>query len=57
MPIDDGRDIRGTLSVFPTISVTKEDIDTLVNKVKGISSKEKKKENSFGSFFYDENGN
>lgn len=57
MPIDDGRDIRGTLSVFPTISVTKEDIDTLVNKVKGISSKEKKKENSFGSFFYDEDGN
>lgn len=57
MPIDDGRDIRGTLSLFPTVSVTKEDIDALVNKVKGISSKEKKKENSFGSFFYDENGN
>lgn len=57
MPIDDGRDIKGTLSVFPTITVTKDDIDALVNKVKGISSKEKKKENSFGSFFYDEDGN
>lgn len=57
MPIDDGRDIKGALSVFPTITVTKDDIDALVNKVKGISSKEKKKENSFGSFFYDEDGN
>lgn len=57
MPIDDGRDIKGTLSVFPTITMTKDDINALVNKVKGISSKEKKKENSFGSFFYDEDGN
>lgn len=57
MPIDDRRSLEGTLSVFPTITMTKDDIDALVNKVKGISSKEKKKENSFGSFFYDENGN
>lgn len=57
MPIDDGRDIKGTLSVFPTITMKKDDIDALVNKLKGISSKEKKKENSFGSFFYDEDGN
>ena len=57
MPIDDGRDIKGILSVFPTITMKKDDIDALVNKVKGISSKEKKKENYFGSFFYDEDGN
>lgn len=57
MPIDDVRDIKGTLSVFPTITMKKDDIDALVNKLKGISSKEKKKENSFGSFFYDEDGN
>lgn len=56
MPIDDGRDIKGTLSVSTT-TMAKDDIDALVNKVKGILSKEKKKENSFGSFFYDENGN
>ena len=58
MPIDDRRrSLEGTLSVFPTITMTKDDINALVNKVKGISSKEKKKENSFGSFFYDEDGN
>lgn len=57
MPVDDGRKVNGTLSVFPTITMTKDDTNALVNKVKGISSKEKKKENSFGSFFYDEDGN
>lgn len=60
MPIDDGREINGTLFISPNIDISKEDsktaIDIFVNKLTNII-KEKKKENSFGSFFYDEDGN
>lgn len=61
MPIDDGRDINGTLYLTPKVSVSEEDgkrlVDTIVKKFTEVATKEKKKENSFGSFFYDEEGN
>ena len=60
MPIDNGREINGTLFITPNIDVSKEDsktgIDIFVKELTNIT-KEKKKENSFGSFFYDEDGN
>lgn len=61
MPIDDGRDINGTLYLTPKVSISEEDgkrlVDTIVKKFTEVATKEKKKENSFGSFFYDEEGN
>ena len=61
MPIDDGRDINGTLYLTPKVSISEEDgkrlVDTIVKKFTEVATKEKKKENSFGSFFYDEDGN
>ena len=64
MPIDDGRStisLNGTLFTTPNIDFSKEVsktvIDTIVKKFTEVATKEKKKENSFGSFFYDEEGN
>lgn len=63
MPVDDGRDIRGTLYLAPKVSISEEDsrrlVDTVVKKFEEEqpTAEEKKKENSFGSFFYDEDGN
>ena len=60
MPIDDGKAINGTLFIAPNIDVSKEDSKTAIDIfVKNLTNiiKEKKKENSFGSFFYDEDGN
>ena len=61
MPIDDGRSLEGTLYVTPKVNISEEDskrlVDTIVRKFAEVAKKETKKENSFGSFFYDENGN
>ena len=61
MPIDDGKNLNGTLYLTPKVSISEEDgkrlVDTIVKKFTEVATKEKKKENSFGSFFYDEDGN
>lgn len=61
MPIDDGKNLNGTLYLTPKVSISEEDgkrlVDTIVKKFTEVATKEKKKENSFGSFFYDEEGN
>ena len=61
MPIDDRRHLEGTLYITPKVNISEEDgkrlVDTIVEKFTEVAKKETKKENSFGSFFYDEDGN
>ena len=60
MPID-GTITQGELLLYPKINISEEDnkriADTIVKKLAEVATKEKKRENSFGSFFYDEDGN
>lgn len=61
MPIDGTKSTQGELLLYPKINISEEDnkriADTIVKKLAEVATKEKKKENSFGSFFYDEDGN
>lgn len=61
MPIDGTISTQGELLLYPKINISEEDnkriADTIVKKLAEVATKEKKRENSFGSFFYDEDGN
>ena len=61
MPVDGTKSIRGELLLYPKVNISEEDdkriADAIAKKLAEVATKEKKKENSFGSFFYDEDRN
>lgn len=61
MPVDGTKLTQGELLLYPKVNISEEYnkriADAIVKKLAEVATKEKKKENSFGSFFYDEDGN